>query len=63
MSKAQGMTLGRPKGKAAKVKLDAKAIEIKGYLAKGISKRAIAKLVDCSPSTLYDWLERRKLVK
>jgi DNA invertase Pin-like site-specific DNA recombinase len=61
--KAQGMTLGRPKGKAAKVKLDAKATEIKGYLAKGISKRAIAKLVDCSPSTLYDWLERRKLIR
>ena len=61
--KAQGMTLGRPKGKAAKVKLDAKATEIKGYMAKGISTRAIAKLVDCSPSTLYDWLERRKLLK
>lgn len=61
--KAQGMTLGRPKGRAAKVKLDDKAAEIKGYLAKGISKRAIAKLVDCSPSTLYDWLERRKLAK
>ena len=57
------MTLGRPKGKAVTVKLDAKAAEIKGYLAKGISKRAIAKLVDCSPSTLYDWLARRKPIK
>ena len=31
------------------------------YLAKGISKRSIAKLVECSPSTLYDWLTRRHI--
>jgi transposase len=30
-------------------------------LAKGISKRSIAKLVECSPSTLYDWLARRNI--
>nr|WP_266889266.1 hypothetical protein [Trichormus azollae] len=28
-----------------------------------MSKRSIAKLVDCSPSTLYDWLERKHLHK
>jgi transposase len=33
------------------------------YLAKDISKRAIAKLVDCSKSTLYNWLEREGLNK
>jgi transposase len=43
------------------VKLDDRETEIRAYLAKGISKRAIAKLVDCSPSTLYDWLARRKI--
>jgi DNA invertase Pin-like site-specific DNA recombinase len=60
--KAEGKTLGRPKGKqSARLKLDAKEAEIRSYLAKGISKRSIAKLVDCSPSTLYEWLERRHL--
>ena len=48
--KADGETLGRPKGRAETVKLDAHAEEIKRYLAKDISKRAIAKLVDCFPS-------------
>ena len=59
--KAAGMTLGRPKGKAKTVKLDDHEEEIKGYLRKGISKRAIAKLVDCAPSTLYDWMKRRNI--
>ncbi len=60
--KAEGKPLGRPKGrKATSLKLDAKETEIRGYLAKGISKRSIAKLVECSPSTLYDWLARRHI--
>ena len=60
--KAEGKPLGRPKGKrASRLKLDAKESEIRKYLAKGISKRAIAKLVDCAPSTLYEWLERRQI--
>jgi DNA invertase Pin-like site-specific DNA recombinase len=60
--KAAGLPLGRPKGTPApRRKLDAKEIEIRGYLAKGISKRSIAKLVECAPSTLYDWLARRNL--
>ena len=45
------------------MKLDARADEIRRYLAKDISKRAIAKLVDCSKSTLYNWLEREGLNK
>lgn len=61
--KADGMTLGRPKGRAETVKLDAHREEIKRYLAKDISKRAIAKLLDCSKSTLYNWLEREGLNK
>lgn len=36
------------------MKLDDKADEIRAYLAKGINKRAIAKLVDCALSTLYE---------
>jgi DNA invertase Pin-like site-specific DNA recombinase len=48
--KAEGKSLGRPKGKrAARLKLDQYESEIRGYLAKGISKRSIAKLIECSP--------------
>ena len=62
--KAAGKTLGRPKGRqSASLKLDAKEQEIRMYLAKGISKRSIAKLVDCAPSTLYHWLKRNQLFK
>lgn len=59
--KAAGMKLGRPVGRYEKVKLDKRADEIKDYLRKGVSKRAIAKLVDCAPSTLYDWIKRRNI--
>lgn len=62
--KAAGQTLGRPPGRqSAKLKLDAREQEIRMYLAKGISKRSIAKLVDCAPSTLYYWLKRNQLFK
>ena len=60
--KAEGKPLGRPPGRlSAKLKLDEFEQEIRIYLDKGISKRSIAKLLDCSPSTLYDWLERKHL--
>jgi DNA invertase Pin-like site-specific DNA recombinase len=60
--KAEGKHLGRPRGaKSAHLKLDVHAEEIRRYLAKGISKRSIAKLVGCAESTLYDWLARRPL--
>ena len=60
--KASGKPLGRPKGRqSAKLKLDPRKEEIQLYLDKGISKRSIAKLLDCAPSTLYYWLERNKL--
>ncbi len=59
--KAAGMKLGRPVGRLEKVKLDSRADEIKDYLRKGVSKRAIAKIVDCAPSTLYDWIKRRNI--
>ena len=60
--KAEGKPVGRPKGKrSARLKLDAFEAEILKSLDKGISKRSIAKLLDCSPSTLYDWLDRRQI--
>jgi DNA invertase Pin-like site-specific DNA recombinase len=57
--KLDGVKLGRPKGQAELLKLDVFHDEIIGYLKKGINKRAIAKLIECSPSTLYQWLKRR----
>ena len=59
--KAEGLPLGRPKGPAKTVKLDKHAEEIKVYLKKGVSKRSIAKILDCSPSTLYSWIHRHKI--
>ena len=59
--KADGFKLGRPKGQSQLLKLDFFHDEITGYLKKGINKRAISKLIECSPSTLYSWLKRRKL--
>jgi DNA invertase Pin-like site-specific DNA recombinase len=57
--KAAGLPLGRPKGRGNKsLKLDKFRQDIKKYLDLGISKASIAKLVDCHPQTLYDWLER-----
>ena len=43
-------------GGAKNLKLD----KIDGYLAKGINKVAIAKLLDVSPNTLYEWLKIRR---
>ena len=59
--KKDGLKLGRPKGEADLLKLDAYRDEIMSYLKKEINKRAIAKLIECSPSTLYKWLKRRRI--
>lgn len=61
--KADGVKLGRPKGKAQTLKLDAFEDQIRDYLKKGINKLAISKLIECSPSTLYLWLKRKKLYR
>jgi len=59
--KQDGVKLGRPKGEADVLKLDAFRDEIMEYLKKGINKLAISKLIECSPTTLYKWLNRRKI--
>ena len=57
--RAAGLPLGRPKGRGNKsLKLDKHRPDIERYLGLGISKASIAKLVDCHPQTLYDWLDR-----
>jgi DNA invertase Pin-like site-specific DNA recombinase len=61
--KASGLKLGRPKGQAEILKLDDRREEIITYLKKGINRTAISKIIECSPATLYNWLQRRKLYK
>lgn len=58
--KDAGLPMGRPKGEAASLTLDSKAGEIDKYLALELNKRAIAKLIECSPTTLHAWLTRRR---
>ena len=58
--KADGMKLGRPSGPARSLRLDAHADKIDEYLAKGIDKRSVAKLLDVAPNTLYAWLKVRR---
>jgi DNA invertase Pin-like site-specific DNA recombinase len=58
--KAEGVKLGRPTGPARSLRLDAHASKIDDYLAKGIAKVAIAKLLDVTPNTLYAWLKARR---
>ena len=61
-SKGEKVTqLGRPRGKASITKLDKREKEIKEYLKKGVSKRSIARIVECAPNTLYTWLKRKGL--
>ena len=59
--KKDGMILGRPKGPAARTKLDDHRPQIQDLLNKKVSKRSIAKIVECSPSTLYDYINRHTL--
>ena len=58
--KAEGVKLGRPVGPAKSMRLDKYADKIDDYLAKQIDKRAIAKLLDVAPNTLYAWLKARR---
>lgn len=54
--KAQGVKLGRPAGKS---KLDGKAEDIRKYLALGVDKANIARIVGCQRATLYAWIKAR----
>jgi putative DNA-invertase from lambdoid prophage Rac len=54
--KAQGVKLGRPAGKS---KLDEKAEEIRKYLALGVDKANVARIVGCQRATLYAWIKAR----
>ena len=51
---------GRPSGPARSLRLDPHADKIDDYMAKGIDKRSVAKLLDVAPNTLYAWLKVRR---
>ena len=60
-ARAKGKLLGRPKGTLGKSKLDGKEEEIKGFLAKGVNKTAIAKILEVSRTALHSFIVSRKL--
>jgi DNA invertase Pin-like site-specific DNA recombinase len=59
--KAEGIKLGRPRGHAKNLKLDPHRELILDYLSKDVSKASIARILECSPSTLYAWIKRNKI--
>ncbi len=62
--KAEGLPLGRPKGSKSEVhKLDKHKDKIHEMLAKGVHKTSIARLIECSPDTLYSWMRTNGLTR
>lgn len=59
--RARGLPLGRQPGTRVRSKLDQHRSEINELLTKRVSKRAIARIVDCAPGSLYAWLKRDTL--
>lgn len=60
-ARAEGKLIGRPKGSRSS-HLDARVPEIKEFLAKGISRASIAKLLGVKWSSLQYYLKSRALV-
>jgi len=58
--KERGVKLGRPMKPQEVLSLDKHANEIDKLLKQKVTKRNIARIVECSPNTLYTWLERRR---
>jgi len=60
-ARAEGKRIGRPRGSTGKSVLDGREAEIKGFLAKGVSKASLARIVDVCPSTLIRFIRSRGL--
>jgi DNA invertase Pin-like site-specific DNA recombinase len=58
--KLAGLPMGRPAGEAKTLKLDALAADLDKWRAKKLGWASMAKLADCSRSTLYAWAARRR---
>ena len=59
--RADGVQLGRPKGSKGKSKLDGKEAEIGMFLAKGVTKASISKILGCDPGTVSAFIKTRKI--
>lgn len=59
--KREGAALGRPRGSISLSKLDDRKEMIIEYLAKGVSKASLARILDTSPSNLLSYLRSRKI--
>ena len=59
--KSEGVKLGRPEGEQETLLLDPRKKEIQDLLKKGVSKRSIAKIMECSPQTLHTFINKRCL--
>jgi DNA invertase Pin-like site-specific DNA recombinase len=60
-ARASGRKLGRPKGALGRSRLNGREGEIQALLDKGVSKAAIAKINGVSRTTLYHFIETRRL--
>ena len=60
-ARASGQRLGRPRGKLGNSKLDGKKEEIQKLWKLNVSKSSIAKITGVDHSTLYHFLQTRKL--
>jgi len=59
--RAAGLALGRPIGSRSRSKLETRQADIQGLLNSRVSKRAIARVIDCSPGTLYRFLDHKSM--
>lgn len=60
-ARARGSIIGRPRGQAKTLKLDKTGEEIWKLHRAGVSKSAIARLLDVSRATVARWIKRKEL--
>ena len=60
-AREKGKIVGRPKGVLGKSRLDGKEAEIGLLLQKGVSKSAIAKIIEVPDPTLRHFIKTRRL--
>ena len=60
-ARTKGKVVGRPKGVLGKSRLDGKEEEIRLLLQKGVSKSAIAKIIEVPDPTLRHFIKTRRL--
>jgi DNA invertase Pin-like site-specific DNA recombinase len=61
LAKSKGKHIGRPPGSTGKSKLDKHRDTIENLLGWGLPKTQIAKMVGCTPPTLYTYIQKRNI--